>query len=60
MAYSLKNGDIIQVDLKSIFPNSIVCGEYFEDDNGNMEIYIPEGVCHTSFYIKIPKNHKTS
>lgn len=58
MAYSLKNGDMIQVDLKSIFPNSIVYGEYFEDDNGNMEIYIPEGIYHTSFYIKIPKNYK--
>ena len=44
------------VDLKAIFPNSLVCGEYFEDDDGNIEIYIPEGVCHTGFYIKIPKN----
>jgi hypothetical protein len=56
MKCNLKNGDMIQIDLKNIFPNSIVCGEYFEDDNGNVEIYIPEGICHTSFYIKIPKN----
>ena len=56
MAYNYKNGDMIQIDLKHIFQNSIICGEYFEDDNGNVEIYIPEGVCHTSFYIKIPKN----
>ena len=57
MKCNLKNGDMITVDLKTIFPNSIICGEYFEDDDGNVEIYIPEGVCHTSFYIKIPKTY---
>jgi hypothetical protein len=56
MKCNLKNGDMMTVDLKAIFPNSLVCGEYFEDDDGNIEIYIPEGVCHTGFYIKIPKN----
>ena len=56
MKCNLKNGDMITVDLKTIFPNSLVCGEYFEDDNGNVEIFIPESVCNTSFYIKIPKN----
>ena len=57
MKCNLKNGDMITVDLKTIFPNSLICGEYFEDDDGNVEIYIPEGVCHTSFYIKIPKKY---
>ena len=56
MSYKYKNGDMIQFDLKSIFPNGIVYGEYFEDDYGNVEIYIPESVCNTSFYIKIPKS----
>lgn len=56
MSYKFNNGDMIQFDLKNIFPNSIVCGEYFEDVDGNVEIYVPEGICHTSFYIKIPKN----
>lgn len=59
MAYKYKNGDMIQVDIKNIFPNGIVCGEYFEDVDGNVEIYIPEGVCHTSFYIKMPKHQKS-
>ena len=58
MAYKYQNGDIIQINLKDIFPNSIICGEYFEDDDGNVEIYIPEGVCHTSFYIKVEKSPK--
>lgn len=30
--------------------------EIFKDENGNVEIYIPENEYHTGFYIKIPKN----
>ena len=56
MQYGLKNGDMIQFDLRSAFPNATVFGEYFEDENGNIEIYIPEGENHTSFYIKIPQS----
>ena len=55
MSYKFKNGDIIQFDLKTVFPNSTISGQYFEDDEGNVEIYIPEGVYNTSFYIKLPK-----
>ena len=58
MSCNFKNGDIIQLDLRTIFPNSTVSGQYFEDDNGNVEIYIPEGVYNTSFYAKLPKIQK--
>lgn len=53
-----KNGDILTFDLRTIFPNATIAGQYFEDDNGNVEIYIPETELYTSFYIKVPKNTK--
>ena len=58
MNYKFKNGDIIPIDLKTIFPNSTVSGQYFEDDKGNVEIYIPENEYHTSFYVKLPNFQK--
>ena len=53
-----KNGDILTLDLRTVFPNATIAGQYFEDDNGNVEIYIPETGLYTSFYIKLPKNTK--
>ena len=53
-----KNGDILKFDLRKVLPNATVAGQYFEDDNGNVEIYIPETDYYTSFYIKVPKNMK--
>lgn len=58
MSYNYKNGDIITFDLRTVFPNAIIAGQYFEDDNGNVEIYVPETNCVTGFYIKLPKNQK--
>ena len=58
MNYKFQNGDIIQCDLRTIFPNATVTGQYFEDDEGNVEIYIPENEYHTSFCVKLPKNKK--
>lgn len=58
MNYKFQNGDIIQCDLREIFFSAIVSGQYFEDDKGNVEIYIPENKYHTDFYIKVPKNQK--
>lgn len=53
-----KNGDILTFDLRTVFPNATIAGQYFEDDEGNVEIYIPETELYTSFYIKVPKNTK--
>ena len=56
---NFENGDIVHVDLRSIFGNATVCGQAFKDEDGNIEVYIPEDKHHTEFYIKIPKNFKT-
>jgi hypothetical protein len=32
--------------------------EEYTDNDGNVEIYIPENEYHTGFYIKVPKNTK--
>lgn len=53
-----KNGDILTFDLRKVFPTVMVAGQYFKDDNDDVEIYIPETDYHTSFYIKVPKNAK--
>lgn len=53
-----KNGDILTFDLRTVFPNATIAGQYFEDNNGNVEIYIPETELYTSFYIKVPKSEK--
>ena len=58
MSYNYKNGDIVEFDLKRIFPNAIISGQYFQDDEGNVEIYISENEYHTDFYIKLPKIQK--
>ena len=54
MAYKHKNGDIVSVDLRVIFQNATVYGQYFVDENGNAEIYVPESENYTSFNIKLP------
>lgn len=51
-----KNGDIIGFDLRTIFPDATIYGQYFEDDDGNAEIYIPAMEQYTSFNIKLPKS----
>lgn len=53
-----KNGDILTFDLRTVFPNATIAGQYFEDDEGNAEIYISETELYTGFYIKLPKNTK--
>ena len=58
MSYNYKNGDIITLDLRQVFPNATVAGQYFEDEEGNVEIYVSETPYLTSFYIKVPKNTK--
>ena len=54
----LKNGDIAQIDLRCVFENATIYGQVFKDEEGNIEIYIPEGKYHTEFYIKVPKSLK--
>lgn len=54
MAYKHKNGDIISVDLRAVFQNATVYGQYFVDENGNAEIYVPASENCTSFNIKLP------
>jgi hypothetical protein len=34
---------------------SCVPYEKYVDENGNVEIYIPENEYHTGFYLKVPK-----
>ena len=58
MSYNYKNGDILTFDLRQVFPNDTIAGQYFEDEEGNVEIYVPETELYTSFYIKVPKNTK--
>ena len=58
MSYNYKNGDLITFDLRKVFPNATIAGQYFEDEDGNVEIYVPETPCLTSFYIKLPKSEK--
>ena len=53
-----KNGDLIPFDLRKVFPNATIAGQYFEDEDGNVEIYVPETPYLTSFYIKLPKSEK--
>lgn len=54
-----KNGDKISIDLATFFSAyDDVVGEYYQDENGNVEIYIPKSEFHTEFYIKLPKDTK--
>ena len=49
------NGDKISINLATFFSvYEDVEGEVFQDEEGNIEIYIPENTYYTSFYIKIP------
>ena len=51
-----KNGDKISMNLANFFSTyEFVDGEYYQDENGNVEIYIPETENYTGFYIKLPK-----
>ena len=56
----MKNGDKIPVDLVNLFywcvKNHKPQAEYYEDEEGNVELYIPETKEYTDFRIKIPKN----
>lgn len=55
----MKNGDKTTVDLVKIFywyvKNHTPKAEYYEDEEGNVELYIPESKEYTEFRIKIPK-----
>lgn len=54
-----KNGDKISMNLATFFSAyDDVTGEYYQDENGNVEIYIPENEFHTEFYMKLPKDTK--
>lgn len=54
MTKKFNNGDIIGFDLRDILKSSIVYGQYFVDENGNAEIYVPASENYTSFNIKLP------
>ena len=58
----MQNGDKITVDLVHIFywyvKNHKPKAEYYEDVDGNIELYIPESKEYTEFRIKIPKDNK--
>lgn len=59
MDYKYKNGDKVSIDLSNFFTAfDIVEGEFYQDDEGNAEIYIPETKYYTSFYVKLPKIQK--
>ena len=53
---SYKNGDKISINLANLFSAyKDVDGEYYQDENGNVEIHIPETENYTDFYVKLPK-----
>ena len=58
----MKNGDKVTVDLVQMFywfvKNHRPQAEYYEDEEGNVELYIPEAKEYTAFRINIPKNSK--
>jgi hypothetical protein len=57
MSYKYKNGDKIPIDLKEFFKdNHNVLGVFYEDDDGNVEIYVPETEQYTGFYLKVMTN----
>lgn len=59
MDYKYKNGDKVSINLANFFSAfEFVEGEFYQDDDGNVEIYIPEAKQYTSFYVKLPKFQK--